>query len=73
MRQAHMNPGKLVVAASAMLLIGPALVLAGDAATPSVTPQQLIDQVRAQQAAAAATGATPPVFASVPAPPANSS
>ncbi len=73
MRQVHMNPGKLVVAASAMLLIVPALALAGDAAAPSVTPQQLIDQVRAQQAAAAATGATPPVFAAVPAPPANSS
>jgi P-type conjugative transfer protein TrbG len=73
MRQAERRPVYLFVAATAMLLIAPGLALAGDTSTPTVTPQQLIDQVRAQQAAAAATGAAPPTFAAVPAPPTNSS
>jgi P-type conjugative transfer protein TrbG len=54
-----------------ILWVAPATALAVEASIPALTPQQLIDQVRAQQAAANsnATAPNPPFLASVPAPP----
>src|SRR5271154_603827 len=57
--------------AAALLLLAPAVIVAADASSPSLTPQQLIDQVRAQQAAAdVAAPSSRPLLATVPAPPA---
>jgi type IV secretion system protein TrbG len=60
---------------AAMILLAPRIASAAEASAPSLTPQQLIDQVRAQQAAADTTGSasTPPQLALVPAPPAVTS
>jgi type IV secretion system protein TrbG len=56
--------------ATALLLLAPAVIVAAESSSPLLTPQQLIDQVRAQQAAAdVATPSKPPLLATVPAPP----
>ena len=61
----------VVTPVAAMILL-PGMAFTAQGSTASLTPQQLIDQVRAQQAAAAAIGGTspPPQLAFVPAPPA---
>jgi type IV secretion system protein VirB9 len=63
-----------VIPLAAALLVATAVSVAAEASTPSLTPQQLIDQVRAQQAAADVNAASsPPQLAPVPAPPAGAS
>jgi type IV secretion system protein TrbG len=63
---------KAIASAVAMILLASAVN--GAAPTPSLTPQELIDRVRAQQAAADVNGtSTATQLASVPAPPAVSS
>jgi type IV secretion system protein TrbG len=65
---------KSMLPAAALLLLAPAVIVAAEPSTPSLTPQQLIDQVRAQQAAAdVAASSRPPQLAAVPAPPAAGS
>ena len=61
---------KVMTPAVAMILLAPAVHGAAATSAPSLTPQQLVDQVRAQQAAAGANASSnPPLLASVPAPP----
>jgi P-type conjugative transfer protein TrbG len=61
-----------IIPLAAGLLVATAVSVAAEASTPSLTPQQLIDQVRAQQAAADVNAASsPPQLAPVPAPPAG--
>jgi type IV secretion system protein TrbG len=61
-----------VIPLAAALLVATAVSVAAEASTPSLTPQQLIDQVRAQQAAADVNAvSSPPQLAPVPAPPAG--
>jgi type IV secretion system protein VirB9 len=66
MRDFQVNLGRALLATAALLLVAATTTRAGDATSSSVTPQQLIDQVRAEQAAA---GTAAPAFAQVPAPP----
>jgi P-type conjugative transfer protein TrbG len=64
---------KVMTPAVAMVLLAPAVIVAAEASTSSLTPQELIDKVRAQQAAANMNPtSTSPQLASVPAPPAGS-
>ena len=62
---------RVLTIATAILLMAPAATLCAQATTPQLTPQQLAEAVRAQQAADSKGGlANPPLFATVPAPPA---
>jgi type IV secretion system protein TrbG len=74
-RQLKLKIMKVVTSVAAMILLAPRMAGAEQASAPALTPQQLIDQVRAQQAAADTTGSasTPPQLALVPAPPAVTS
>jgi type IV secretion system protein VirB9 len=56
------------IALTALALV-PAVALAADASTASITPVQLADQVRAQQAAAGTLGPGQPTLVPVPPPP----
>ena len=65
---------KLMMPVPVMILLTPMVSVAAEASTPSLTPQQLIDQVRAQQAAADGAGPSKSaLLATVPAPPAVTS
>ena len=68
-----MKIGKDFRRVTGMLLLAPAMIGTARAEPPALTPQQLIAQVRAQQAAAAsATPPNAPQLAAVPAPPQTS-
>ena len=63
---------RALMAVTAILLMGTVTIFAAEATPPPLTPQQLADVVRTQQAAESNPGAAkPPLLASVPAPPAS--